>query len=327
MKREVIEALKANKDQFISGAALSRLLGVSRTAVWKVIQQLKDEGYKIESVSRKGYRLMEDADRLDADALMAELGSDSLIQVVKHFDSIDSTNTYAKQVATEDAAEGMLIIAEEQLTGRGRLGRQWSSPKGTGVWMSLILRPDIDPREASKITQIGAAAMAEAIEDITGLPAGIKWPNDIIVSGKKVCGILTEMSAELNTINYVVVGIGVNVNTPSFPEDLKPIATSLYQESEKMVSRKSLVRGFAGHFTRLYGDFLSSGALDMTREICLKRSVTVGRDVRIIHRGVTTNAHAVDIDPNGELVVDYEDGRRETIFYGEVSVRARNGYI
>ena len=327
MKSRIIEALKEHSHTFISGEELSQKLGVSRTAVWKVIKQLKEEGYQIESVSRKGYRLIQEGDTLNSEALGVELKDSTLIQKIEHFDSIDSTNTYAKNIASDGAVEGTLIISDEQVKGRGRLGRTWTSPKGTGIWMSLILRPDIEPVHASKMTQIAAAAMNEAIIRTTGLDAGIKWPNDIILNRKKVCGILTEMSAELNTVNYIVVGIGVNVNVEKFPEEISQTATSLKIESGEVVRRKDIVVEFIKQFEILYNTYIKEGNLQKTLEYCRSNSVTIGQKVRIIHKNETLYGEAVDLNQDGELLVKFENGEVKPVFYGEVSVRGLTDYI
>ncbi len=327
MKSKVIEALKEHTHTFLSGEELSQKLGVSRTSVWKVIKQLKEEGYQIESVSRKGYRLVQEADSINAEALRVELKNSELITRIEHFDSIDSTNTRAKALAGDGAKEGTLIISDEQTKGRGRLGREWTSPKGTGIWMSLVLKPDIEPIHASKMTQIAAAAMNTAIETVTGLSPGIKWPNDIILSKRKTCGILTEMSAELNSINYIVVGIGVNVNVEAFPEEIKDKATSLRIETGHMIKRKEIVVSFIKAFETLYYAYIKEENFEKTLEYCRSHSATLGRKVRIIHRDKTLFGEAMDLNADGELMVKFENGEVRPVFYGEVSVRGLTDYI
>ncbi len=327
MKSKVIEALKAHTHTFLSGEELSQKLGVSRTAVWKVIKQLKEEGYQIESVSRKGYRLVHEADSINSEALKVELRDVKLITGIEHFDSIDSTNTYAKQLAAAGAKEGTLVISDEQTKGRGRLGRDWTSPKGTGIWMSLVLRPDIEPMHAAKMTQIAAAAMNAAIVEVTGLDAGIKWPNDIIVNKRKTCGILTEMSAELNTVSYVVVGIGVNVNVDVFPEDIRDKATSLKIETGEAIRRQDIVVAFARAFETFYHAYINENNFGLTLEYCKNNSVTIGQRVRIIHRSETLFGDAVDLNDDGELLVRFDNGEVKPVFYGEVSVRGLTDYI
>ncbi|TCO71336.1 biotin--[acetyl-CoA-carboxylase] ligase [Marinisporobacter balticus] len=329
MKKDVLEALKNNKDVFISGEELSKKIGVTRTAVWKNIKQLKEEGYEIESVSRKGYRLTTEPDTLDANVLEIEVASKHIGNKIYHFESIDSTNTIAKKLATEGAIEGTIIIAEEQSGARGRLGRNWVSPNGTGIWMSMILRPNIEPMEATKITQITAAAVALAIKKVTGCDVGIKWPNDIIINKKKVCGILTEMSAELNCVNYIIVGIGINVNMNllDFPEEIRPIATSIKSCVGESVSRKKIVTEILHKFEELYLDFVVHKNIEKSMNICKKYSVTLGNQVKIKNRNKEIIAQAIDLTEDGQLLIKNELGEIEKVLSGEVSVRGLTDYV
>lgn len=327
MKRQVLEVLKKNKNNFISGEQLSNQLGVTRTAIWKHINTLKEEGYKIESISRKGYKLIEEPDILSKEELLIELDSNKLGNDIYCFKTIDSTNNYAKKLALDGAVEGTIVLSDEQTGGRGRLGRNWVSPYGANIYMSMILRPIIYPSEAAKITEITAATVANAINKVTNLETGIKWPNDIILDNKKVCGILTEMSAELNDINYVIVGIGINVNIDEFPEDIKNIATSIKKTLGSEVSRKELVINIMEEFEKLYYDFINTGSLQKTVDICKKRSVTLGKTVKIINKNKTMVAKAIDITENGELVIKKDDGEIINIISGEVSVRGIDSYV
>jgi len=327
LKREVLEVLKKNKNEFISGEQLSNQLGVTRTSIWKYINALKQEGYRIESVSRKGYKLIEEPDILSEDELLIELEKNKLGSSIYHFESIDSTNNYAKKLALEGAVEGTIVISDEQTGGRGRLGRTWVSLSGTSVYMSMILRPTIEPNEAAKITEITAAAVANAITEVTNLEAGIKWPNDIILDNKKICGILTEMNAELNNINYVIVGIGVNVNMDDLPDEISSVATSIKKILGREVSRKDIVINIVKEFETLYYDFINTGSLKKTVDICKKKSVTLGKTVKIINKRETIIAKAIDITENGELVIKKDDGEIINIISGEVSVRGIDSYV
>lgn len=327
MKLKVLSMLKEHKDQYISGEVISNELGVSRTAIWKVINNLKKDGYVIESVSRRGYKLVEDFDIISKDELLIDLKHFDFGKDIYYFDSIGSTNDYAKKVAAEGGCEGTIVIADEQTSGRGRRGREWVSEKGVGIWMSMILRPDIEPNEAAKITQIVAAAMASAIETKTDLATYIKWPNDLILESKKVGGILTEMSAELGEINYIVVGMGINVNSERFDDDIKHVATSIKGILGETVSRTDLIVEFVKNFEYLYKDFVESKNLEKTLRICRDQSATIGKEVDIIHRDQKRRAKALDINDDGELIVRYENGEEGVVFFGEVSVRGVNGYI
>ena len=329
MKKEILETLKKNKGNFISGEELSNQIGVSRTAIWKHIKQLKGEGYEIQSVSKKGYRLDVEPDTLDSKSLQPDMTTEIIGKHILHFESLDSTNNLAKKLAAEGAQEGTVIIAEEQISGRGRLGRQWVSPKGTGIWMSIILRPSIDPMEAPKITQLTAAAVATALRRETGCPAGIKWPNDIILEKRKVCGILTEMSSELDLVNYIIVGIGINVNVciEEFPEDVKNIATSLKACVGTEVSRKGIVLKILQEFETLYLDFIHTKSMNKSVEICKAFSVTLGNRVKVMSKDQVIIGEALDITHEGELIIRNEQGVEEKIISGEVSVRGITDYV
>ena len=328
MKEEIINLLKENEDNFISGEKISEKLGISRAAVWKHIKSIKEDGYEIESVSRKGYKLISSPDLLTFEEVNPYLNTNYIGKDIRYYNTIDSTNTKAKELGTAGAKEGTVVISEEQTGGRGRLGRQWVSPKFKGIWMSIILKPDIEPMEASKITQIGAAAVCMSINDL-GLKATIKWPNDIVLNGKKVCGILTEMSGELNKINYIVMGIGINVNIESedFPGDIKDIATSIKIEAGKKVKRKELVASIFNNFEKLYDEFINSGTIKNSINICRENSALIGNDVKIIKRNEEVFAKAIGLTEDGELIVEYNDGKVDKIVSGEVSVRGMYGYV
>lgn len=329
MKKEILGTLKNNLDTYVSGEELSHSIGVTRAAIWKHIKQLKEEGYEIEAISRKGYRLIKEPDVLDSKALEIELRDNSLIKKIEHYDTLDSTNSKAKLLASQGASEGTVVICEEQMGGRGRLGRKWISPKGTGIWLSIILRPQIGPQEATIMTQITAAAVALAIKNLTGIHAGIKWPNDIIIGGKKACGILTEMSGELNSVNYIVVGIGVNVNMDNkdFSDEVRTVATSIKEFYGKPLSRKALVIKILNEFENLYLDFINTNDVKKSISICKDLSVTLGKEVRIVQRGKTMVARALDITEDGELLVKDNNGNIQKVVSGEVSVRGITDYI
>ncbi|KGN03196.1 biotin--acetyl-CoA-carboxylase ligase [Clostridium novyi A str. 4570] len=328
MKEEIINLLKENEDNFISGEKISEKLGISRAAVWKHIKSIKEDGYEIESVSRKGYKLISSPDLLTFEEVNPYLNTNYIGKDIRYYNTIDSTNNKAKELGTAGAKEGTVVISEEQTGGRGRLGRQWVSPKFKGIWMSIILKPNIEPMEASKITQIGAAAVCMSINEL-GLEATIKWPNDIVLNGKKVCGILTEMSGELNKINYIVMGIGINVNIESedFPGDIKDIATSIKIEAGKKVKRKELVASIFNNFEKLYDEFINSGTIKGSINICRENSALIGNDVKIIKRNEEVFAKAIGLTEDGELIVEYNDGKVDKIVSGEVSVRGMYGYV
>jgi BirA family biotin operon repressor/biotin-[acetyl-CoA-carboxylase] ligase len=328
LKTDILRLLKENTDGFISGQYISDKLGVSRTAIWKYINQIKEDGYEIESVSNKGYRLVTSPDLLTLEEIEPYLTTSFIGRNIIHFDSIGSTNTEAKKLADLSGSNGSIIIAEEQTNGRGRLGRSWISPKYKGVWMSIVLKPDLDPIEAVKLTQIAAAAVVKATEELN-IKTLVKWPNDIVINHKKTCGILTEMNAELTRINYVVVGIGINVNTDEvdFPEDIKEIATSLKVETKHFINRQELVGRILNNFEKLYVEFVENNNIFVSVNICRDNSAIIGQQIFIISRENKVEVKAIDIDEDGRLLVEHADGKREYIISGEVSIRGKGSYI
>lgn len=328
MKEEIINLLKENENNFISGEKISSSLGVTRAAIWKYIKAIKEDGYNIESVTRKGYRLISSPDLLSFEEISPNLNTKFIGRNIIYVDSLDSTNSKAKELAREDAVEGTVIISEEQIKGRGRLGRNWVSPKYKGIWMSVILRPDIEPMNVAGITQVAAAAICKAVRDM-GIETYIKWPNDIILNSKKVCGILTEMSGEINKVNYVIVGIGMNVNIEEdeFPEEVKAVATSLKIEQGKSIKRKELVARILNNLEELYEEVTEKDSIHDSIELCRKYSILIGKEVRIINRGKEVIARAIGLSNEGKLIVRYEDGKEDEIISGEVSVRGLYGYV
>ena len=246
---------------------------------------------------------------------------------VEYYESISSTNNRAKEIA-EQKLEGTVIIAEEQTQGKGRLSRKWVSPKGKGLWFSIILKPNLEPDKVYKITLIGAAAVNEALKEL-GIESKIKWPNDIVIDGKKVCGMLTEMSCEGDAANYVVVGIGINANLDKhdFDLELQGKATSLKIVSGKEIDRNRLLASVLNHFEKLYIPFKEREDLTETINISRKESALIGKEVRIIDGNTEKVGKVFDIDDKGQLIVQYEDGKMEEIFSGEVSIRGMDGYI
>ncbi|MGY0373788.1 biotin--[acetyl-CoA-carboxylase] ligase [Clostridium sp. JNZ J1-5] len=328
MKEEIIKLLKENKNNFISGEKISESIGITRAAVWKYIKAIKEEGYEIESVSRKGYKLTSSPDLLTFEEISPNLKTRFIGRNFVHLDTIDSTNNEAKKLAIDGSPEGTLVISEEQTMGRGRLGRNWISPKHKGIWMSLILRPEINPIQVSKITQVAAAAVCMALIEM-GIRTLIKWPNDIVLNDKKVCGILTEMSGELNRVNYVIVGIGINANIDKdeFPEDLKPIASSLKIEIGNYIKRKELVRRILNNFEELYEELINEETIKKSIEICKDNSALIGKKIKIIEKGKETRARALSLNEDGKLIVQYKDGKVDELISGEISVRGLYGYV
>ena len=327
MKEKILMMLKQNNGLFLSGEKISDKFHVTRSAIWKYMNILKEEGYEIESIPRKGYRLIFSPDILTYGEIEEHLTTDFIGRNIYYFDSLSSTNIKAKEIA-KDENEGTVVIAEEQTKGKGRLGRNWVSPKGKGIWMSIILKPKVDPTKVAKITLIGAVAVNQGLKDMN-IKSYIKWPNDIVIDGKKVCGILTEMSCELNMINYVIMGMGINVNLDrnDFDEELIGKATSLKCITGNKINRKRLLAHILNHFEELYIPFRENGDISKTIKISRENSILIGKEVRIISADVEKRGKVLDIDKEGQLIIEYGDGKIEEIFSGEVSVRGIYGYV
>lgn len=321
MKEKILDYLFEHQQEFTSGETLRKKFEVSRTAIWKHMKALKEEGYQIESVSNKGYRL-----QLGEDQLLSYELEKILDKKIELFQSIDSTSNYLKQRAYE-LPDPMMVLSEEQKSGRGRMGRQWDSPKGQGLFFSILLKPRISMKESFRITGIAAAAVAEGIEEATGLPAKIKWPNDVVIGAKKVSGILTEISGEPDAINYVIVGIGINVNTPDFSEELKDRATSLYLEKGEKVSRKALFLAVSRNFYRFYESFTKKNDFEEVHRIMEKRSAILGKKINVIKGSDIRPAKAIALTEEGYLRVQYDSGKTEILSSGEISVRGATGYL
>ena len=310
----ILELLR-RQEGFLSGEDIGRELSITRAAVWKGIKKLREEGYEIEAVTNRGYRLTNPETMYNKRELEQGLKTKTMGQSIYFYEETDTTNNRARELALEGAPEGTLVVAEKQTAGRGRRGKVWESPLGTGIWMSLVLRPQIAPAEASVLTLLCGLATAEAIEAETGLSAGIKWPNDILINGKKAVGILTEMDCEMSEVHFV------NVNTASFPPEIAEIATSLYLECGKTVSRRRLVHKVLERLEEHYETFLRTGSFAAMLEDYRKHCITLGKEVHVLGREPFF-AEALDITPEGELLVRRADnGKEEVVFSGEVSIR------
>ena len=326
MKDKILQILRET-DGFISGQEICSRLGVSRTAVWKAIKQLREEGYDIVAVNNKGYRLEQAPDVIYEQELRSLLHTKWFGNRILYFDSIDSTNNELKRQAETQVCHGLLAVAEEQTAGRGRRGHGWVSPPGTGIWFSFLLKPEVSPDKASMLTLVAAMAVARAITDTTGLESQIKWPNDIVVNKKKVCGMLTELSAEMTQINYVVIGIGINANNREFPDEIKETASSLFIESGKPVKRAAVIEAVGRYFEQYYDEFIKVGDLSLIMDEYNGMLANAGKQVRIISNDSEEVYTAIGINPQGELVVKDADGNVKDIRSGEVSVRGLYGYV
>lgn len=326
MDNQLLRILLEAKD-FVSGEEMSHSLGVSRSAIWKQIKKLKELGYRIESVNNKGYKIMSSPEKMIKEELMLSLGKCSLVEEVFTYDTVDSTNLEAKRKASTTNIHTGLFVSEEQTGGKGRRGKNWVSNNGEGIYMSLLLRPSIQPINASKLTLVAGLAVQRALYKNTGMDCKIKWPNDLVLNGKKICGILTEMSSEIEVVNYVVIGIGINVNNDEFSESLKDIATSLRIEAGANFSRKSIFVSVIHELEILYTEFLQNESLDFIIDEYNQVCINVNKNVKVEMNGTVTIGKALAVDQSGQLLMISETGQNLTIHAGEVSVRGLYGYV
>ncbi len=326
MRSEIIALLRQRGD-YVSGQELCGHFGVSRTAVWKAVGQLKKEGYRIEAVQNKGYRLLPEDEIFGQHELESRMDTEWAGHPVIFYEELSSTNLQAKLDAEKGAQQGTLIVADMQTAGRGRRGRTWSSPPGTNAYFTLILKPDFAVELASMVTLVMGLAAAEGIRKNCGVEAGIKWPNDIVVNGKKICGILAEMSVERDFIHYIVTGVGINVGCQDFAPEIADTATSLYRECGHKVDRAKLVADVMKCFERCYGQFRQEGGLGSLKERYNSLLVNKGREVRVLTPGAEFQGISQGINDAGELLVERSDGSVTNIYAGEVSVRGIYGYV
>jgi len=318
-----ILSLLAAGNGYVSGAFLSRKLNISRTAVWKKVMALKKEGYPIDASTRKGYRLLSREACYGKPGIQSFLKTERLGRDMRFCESVESTNDLLKGLANSGAAHGTVVVADEQTRGRGRLGREWSSAAGKGIWMSVLLRPELHPASVQAITLAVAVAVCRAIEPLLREKPGIKWPNDILVGSRKICGILTELSAEAERVSWVIAGIGLNTHSlpEDFPPELRDKATSLVQHLREGVSpdRARLAAEILNQLEPVYEDFLKSGPGPMLEE-WRQRSATLGKMVELVRGTEKIRALALDVGEDGRLRVQLEDGSIREIFSGEISL-------
>ena len=319
MDEEIIQLLRDHSSEFFSGEQISRHLRVSRTAVWKRIQRLRALGYEIEASTRSGYRLLGSPDLLTPSEIKPHLKTKWIGKTIHHFDTLDSTNAKAYQLALDGAEEGEVVIAESQEKGKGRLGRQWVSPPFLNLYLSVILRPKIPPHQASLITLMAAVATADAIREFSGLAPLIKWPNDILLQGRKVAGLLNEIHSEIDRIHFVILGVGVNLNADenTLPKEIRGVATSLKIEMGQMISRKAFLPFFLQELERWYSIFIHGGSA-VILEAWRGRAHLQGRRVRVASFGETLTGTAIDVDSDGALILETADGERKRVVAGDV---------
>lgn len=321
VRKKLLDAFTNANEDYVSGQYLADIIGCSRTAVWKHIEEMRKQGFQLEAVKRKGYRIINIPDNVSPDEITLGLKTKFLGQVIHYKESVDSTQKIAHRLAYEDVPEGVVIIAEEQVLGRGRMERKWHSPKHTGIWMSMILRPKIPLAKAPQLTLITAVAVVQAIEENTGLSPHIKWPNDILINGKKVTGILTEMQAEADRIFSIIIGIGMNVNQEKedFPEEIQEIATSLSIEKGEKISRATLIRSVLSNVERLYLLYLEKG-FSPIKLLWESYAISIGKN--IVARTITGSIQglALGITDDGVLMVEDTLGKTHYIYSADIEL-------
>ncbi len=326
MKSEILKYLRETEG-YISGQELCDKFSVSRTAIWKVIGQLKDEGYEIEAIRNKGYHLMESPDIMNKATIESHIFSKTMGREVVYYSEVDSTNIQAKLLGEKGSVEGTLVISDMQSKGKGRRGNSWESPAGSNIFMSLLIRPKFEPVKAPMLTLVMAYSIAKVLNESEEMEVQIKWPNDIVLNKKKICGILTEMSTEIDYINYVVIGVGLNCNIEEFPAELAEIGTSIKKETGTMVLRAELIGEIMNEFEAQYENFCREESLSYIREEYNQLLVNKNQSVKVLDPKGTFEATALGIDQTGALLVEREGGVCEAIFAGEVSVRGMYGYV
>jgi len=319
---QILSALRSAENGGVSGAELSQKLGISRAAIWARIEELRQFGYEIEASPHLGYQLLNEPDLLLADDLLARLGSTEVIgRDIRVFEKTTSTNDVIEKLARDGVKEGVVVFAESQTKGRGRLGRNWVSPTRKGLWFSVLLRPDLRPQEATQLTVATATALWRAIHEQTGLQPEIKWPNDILINGRKVVGILTELSAELDHVKYVIIGIGVDVNQTAaeFPAELKKTATSLRIELGKTVLRPELATAILKELDKDYAR-VCAGQFESVADEWEEHCTTIGRQVTVQIGERRVRGEAESLDEDGALLVRTEHGHLERVIGGDVTL-------
>lgn len=334
MKTRILQVLRQNPEAYVSGQELCEQFGVSRTAVWKAIKQLKEAGYEIAAVQNRGYRLLTVPDILSQSEIASQLHTKWLGHDCRYLDKVDSTNAAAKRIAEASSDldwHGSAVVADKQTAGRGRRGRTWNSPQGSGLFFSILLKPDINPDNASMLTLIMGMAAVKGIEEVTGLKPQIKWPNDVVLNGRKIVGILTEMSAQVDYVNNIVVGTGINVCQTKFPEEIAQTATSLKLElqgngKDMQISRAQLLGAVLAHFERYYETYLITQDMSALMEEYDSMLANRGKDVRVLDPLGEYEGTALGVNDRGELLVD-TGSEISKVSSGEVSVRGIYGYV
>lgn len=321
LRKRLLEAFTSNEEEYISGQHLAELIGCSRTAVWKHVEELRKEGFEFEAVRRKGYRIIKSPQTIIADRVQLGLKTQFIGKELHYEESVPSTQKIAHVLAQDGATEGTVVVADEQISGRGRMNREWHSPKGTGIWMSVILRPQIPILKAPQLTLLTAVAIVQAIEAVTHLSPQIKWPNDILINGKKVTGILTELQAEADRIQSVIIGIGINVNqtVSDFPMELQRTATSLLVEGKDPIDRAELIKQIFTKLENLYLLYLDKG-FSPIKLLWESYAISIGRTITARTLTNVLTGRALGITDEGVLKLEDDLGEIHLIYSADIEV-------
>ncbi|WP_066312945.1 biotin--[acetyl-CoA-carboxylase] ligase [Bacillus sp. FJAT-29814] len=321
IRKKLLDAFTNSQDSYLSGQYIAELIGCSRTAVWKHIEELRKEGFELEAVRKKGYRIIKTPEKITADEIRLGLETSFIGRNIHYEETVDSTQKIAHGLASEGVPEGTVVLAEEQLLGKGRMNRKWHSPKFTGVWMSLILRPNIPLTRSPQLTLLTAVAIVQAIEEVTELKPEIKWPNDILIQGKKITGILTELQAEADRIHSIIIGIGINVNQQGvdFPEELRETATSLFIEAGGIISRAGLIRSIFKHFEKLYMLYLEQGFLPV-KLLWESYAVSIGKNLKARTLTDVIEGKALGITDDGVLKIEDQTGTIHHVYSADIEL-------
>ncbi len=318
LKDKVLAVLEENKGKSVSGSEIARSVGMTRSAVWKAVKALREEGYSICAVTNRGYCLSEESDFLSEQSIVPNLRTKALGRKIDVFKTIDSTNNFAKSLAQLGAVHGTTVVSEVQTQGKGRMGRDFYSPMGMGIYMSVIIRPKLSVEQSLLITSCAAVAVADAVEKVAGIDCKIKWVNDIYAGGKKLCGILTEASVDVEQggLEYAIVGIGLNVQNMTFPEGIADIATSVRLETDKPVSRSVLTAEILNCLEERLETIRDKSFLDEYR----RRSNVIGRRIEVTHGDISEQMDCIGIDEAGRLLVRLDSGEEKALNSGTVRI-------
>lgn len=323
MKDKIIKRFLEAKDEPISGQQLADDLGISRTAIWKHLQNLQEEGYEFITIKKKGYKLIAVPDRVDAAKISSYLKTKRFGHTIHYFEEIDSTQRLAHQLAREGAKDGTIIIAEEQTGGKGRMQRTWYSAKGKGIWMTVIVRPDLLPHQAPQFTLIAAVSIVMAMKSLyTNFTPEIKWPNDILINGKKCVGILTEMLAEMDRVDGLIIGIGINANheQTDFPDELQEIATSVAIEEKQKVDRAQLVAEILSYLERYTDEYIENGFKSI-KQLWVEHSCTIGKRIRASTIREVIEGQAIGITDEGVLEILLDNGQIKKVYSADIEIQ------